>query len=199
MLATAQHASQLASARVSRTYRPLEQSPALESSLTFRTMLEAFPDPQCLRILDLGDARQEPLDFFCNNHACQYRFYPLLDAAGTTDGFADFPNQVFDIILGWNRLSYLRDDLLRLATQRLSAIGNRSTLLFVSMKGRVQSVSRVQTNAPQQDAEESLPAVLEQHNQLGGLRQLMEYFPHAESVRSVLLQNGTQEIILRLS
>ena len=199
MLATAQHASQLGSARVSRAYRPLEQSPALESSLTFRTLLEAFPDPQCLRILDLGDARQEPLDFFCKEHACQYRFYPLLDAADAPDGFADFPNEAFDIILGWNRLSYLREDLLRLATQRLSAIGNRSTLLFVSMKGRVQSVSRVQTNTPQQDAEESVPAVLEQPNQLGGLRQLMEYFPHAESVRSVLLQNGTQEIILRLS
>jgi hypothetical protein len=199
MLATAQHASQLGSARVSRTYRPLEQSPALESSLTFRTMLEAFPDPQCLRILDLGDARQEPLDFFCKNQACQYRFYPLLDAADAADGFADFPNEAFDIILGWNRLSYLRDDLLRLATQRLRAIGNRSTLFFVSMKGRVQSVSRVQANTPQQDIEESVPAVLEQPNQLGGLRQLMEYFPHAESVRSVLLQNGTQEIILRLS
>lgn len=199
MLASAQHASHYGLVRVSRTYRPLEQSPALESSLTFRTMLEAFPDPQCLRILDLGDARQEPLDFFCRNHACQYRFYPLLDAADMQEGFVDFPNEAFDIILGWNRLSYLRDDLLRLATQRLSAIGNRSTLFFVSMKGRVQSVSRMQTNSPQQDAEESIPAVLEQPNQLGGLRQLMEYFPRAESVRSVLLQNGTQEIILRLS
>lgn len=162
-------------------------------------MLEAFPDLECLRVLDLGDARQEPLDFFCKQQPCQYRFYPLLEAADSTEVFADFPTECFNIILGWNRLNYLRDDLLRLVAERLSAIGDRSTLLFVSMKGRVQSVSTMHTNAPKQDSQESIPAVLERPNHLGGLRQLMEYFPKAESVRSVLLQNGTQEIVLRLS
>lgn len=199
MRATAQVSAPMSSVSPTNKHLLSDQTPALETSLTFRTLQENFRDTDCLRILDLGKVRQEPLDYFCQNQACQYWFYPLLEAARSPEPFADLPAGPFDIILGWDRLSYLREDRLLQITQQLSIIGNRGTLFFASMKGRMQSISSFPAAQQAKSIEKDLlPPVLDEPNELSGLRKLLSYFSKAESLRSVLLQNGTQEIILRL-
>ncbi len=183
-------------------------------SLPFQTLIEQLPKNEKLRIVVLASARESVFRFFSEEHACQIWFYPLdrflqeipqqREEEGPAEWaarlFPNFPEGPVHAIFAWDLFNYFESTFLCTLAAKLQGICHEHALVFAALSNRTALPdSPLQVDVI--DAQHLRYSGWEQNqrkNQLVSLKEFTEIFPGSAVLRSGLLRNGLQEVLLKI-
>lgn len=183
-------------------------------SLPFQTLIDRLPKDRKLKIVVFGSARESLFRFFTRERPCQIWFYPLdrfLNEIPQRDEdeslkewservFSNFPNESSDAVLAWDTLNYFNSEFLQALSLKIQAIQKDPCYLLASLSARpkLPEYPLAVDVIDQEHLRYSGWEQNERKNELISLRELSEYFPSSKNLRSGLLRNGLQEVLLQL-
>jgi len=191
------------------------QEPTSLNTMVFADLLSQRPTDRALRILDLGSVRQSTIDFFSDYH-CHILVTGLCDDFVTGKGLDKHSlkqlqqlikqditrhnNNCYDLILCWDLLNYLdKEQFPLLVTQLLPVLSNATrchTFLYTTANRPPRPGGFQITSKEQMIIAESLT----EQNHSGSVTQttLGKYLPNFNTLRTVLMRNGTQELAFEI-
>ncbi len=191
------------------------QEPTSLNTMVFADLLSQPPADRAIRILDLGSVRQSTIDFFSDYH-CHVLVTGLCDDFVPGKGLDKASlkqlqqliaqdikrhnNNHYDLILCWDLLNYLDKEQFQLVVAQLlpSLISTTRchTFLYTTANRPLRPGGFHIASKEQMIIAESTT----EQNHSGSVTQttLGKYLPNYNTLRTVLMRNGTQELAFEI-